>query len=165
MAYATPPQVSAGSPPTAAQFNLVRSDFEEVAKAPLGWVSSSTNQTVTNGTGPTVTLATTIQLHNVTFASNTLTIGETGMYIGVVRALWGPSTAGIRVAQLNVNGTSQWAEHITPGAPANWSQMNLATPFIAAAGDAITASVFQDSGGSLALLAGSSLFIKLVSRL
>lgn len=164
MAYVTPASFAAGTTPTAVQMNVLRSDLEEVAKHPVGWVSSSVNQTVTNGSGPTVTFATTLALRNVTFASNTLTIVENGYYLGIVHVAWGSSTAGIRVCSLIQNGHPA-SEHITPGAATNWSQQTLAMPFVGGVGDAITAGVFQDSGGSLALLAGSSLFIHMLGRL
>lgn len=165
MAYATPALFAAGTTPTATQMNLLRSDLEEVAKHPMGWVSSAVNQTITTSTSPTVTLATTIALRNVTFASNALTIVENGYYLAVLHVGWSSSTVGIRVCTLVQNSIAQGSEHSIPGAATNWSQQTLAFPFTGGVGDTIKASVFQDSGGNLTLAAGSSLFIHMLGRL
>lgn len=164
MAYATPSTFVAGNVLTAVQQNVLRDDLEEVAKPPIAWAYSTTNQTILNGGGPLITLSATYALRNITFASNTFTIVEQGYYLAVIHVAWGSSTAGIRVCTLNVNAVAKASSHITPGAATNWSQQTLTYPFIGNPADLVTASVFQDSGGSLSLLAGSSFYIKMLSR-
>lgn len=164
MAYSTLPSFSSGVVLPATSMNLIGSNFEAVAKAPVGWAYSTANQTVATSTSPTMNLVATYSLRNIAFASNTFTIAEAGTYLGIVHVAWGSSTVGIRVCSLVIGGVPQAASHITPGAATNWSQQTLFVPFIAAAGNLITATVFQDSGGNLALNAGSSLFIHMLSR-
>lgn len=165
MAYSTLPSFSAGVPLTAVQMNLVRSNFEETAKAPMGWCYSTANQTVNNGTGPVMTFAATYALRNVSFASNSLTLAEAGHYLTMVHVAWGAGPlAGIRVLNILLNGVSQAAEHDTPNV-SNWSQQTLFYPVICAAGSVISASVFQDSGAAVTLNSGSSLWVHMMSRL
>lgn len=164
MAYATPSLFVAGNALTAVQQNVLRNDLEEVAKPPIAWAYSTTNQTVLNGGGPLLTLAATYALRNVTFASNTFTIVEQGYYLAVIHVAWASNTVGIRVCTLNIGGVAQASSHITPGAPTNWSQQTLTFPFIGNAGNLLTASLFQDSGSSVNVLSGSSFYIKMLSR-
>lgn len=164
MAYATPASFVAGAPLTAVQLNLLRSDFEEVAKQPMGYVYSTANQTLGNSATVGLTFAANYALHNMTFASSALTIVESGLYLGILSVTWGSSTAGVRAITLNMNGTPQAANHQTPGAPANWAKQQLSTPMILAAGQVVTATAFQDSGGNLIIGAGAQMFIGMISR-
>lgn len=164
MAYATPASFTAGTPGTAAQMNVLRSDFEEVAKAPVAWAYSTANQSIANGTNVNVNLAATYVLRNITFASNTLTLVETGVYLAVVHFNWVANTTGLRSIRFLINGAISSEVHATPGAATLWTQHALTAPFIGNAGNTLTIQAYQDSGGALNLTSGSSIFVHMLSR-
>jgi hypothetical protein len=79
--------------------------------------------------------------------------GGAGKYLIELNVAWASNATGVRVLKLIYNGvTGIGSTTVAPGTTGEWTQ-SVSTVWSLNAGDYVTAVVYQNSGGSLAVSA------------
>jgi hypothetical protein len=83
-------------------------------------------------------------------ATDELTVPRTGTYLISASALWSPNTTGSRSLSIGVNGTSVGVSDQRNGTTGGATINNVSAPRRLVAGDKLSLSALQSSGGPLA---------------
>lgn len=155
MAYTTPVTKAAGQTLAAAEWNAgVRDNFETVAKPPYAWLYLTAAQSIPHASMTKVNWNASLILRGMTYSAGTVTISEAGIYRVQYLLYIASAAGGLRSGTIYQNGTIRWDCQMNPSnGTTKWgTSMDLNC----AAGDTVDVRVYQDSGGSLSLSAGST---------
>jgi hypothetical protein len=119
-------------------------------RIPAAHVTQTSGQSIPDGVSTTLAFDAerydTAAMHDNATNNSRLRAPVTGVYSVTLEVLWEFTGTGLRIAELDKNGTTQIAQHITQ--PAMGEQL-LATQVRLRAGDYVEARVVQSSGMAL----------------
>lgn len=127
-------------------------------KAPICRVRKSTNQSVANATGATLTFDGTsgeeFDPAGLLATTTRFTAARDGHYLAACNIIWASNSTGWREIRVLKNGTTQM-DLVTQNASGSPDYQNSITPVHLGVGDYIEFQGYQTSGGTLDVLAGT----------
>lgn len=155
MPWTTPITKSTGDGLTAADWNTyVRDNAEFLYAPPRVDAYHSTDQSIANASDTFLAFDSerydTDTMHSTVTNNSRVTVNTAGLYVVSAGVEFASNSTGSRQIVLVVNGSQSIAVTNTPsGATLGVVRLNVATTWVAAAGDYFQAQVYQDSGGAL----------------
>src|SRR5690606_5302466 len=120
----------------------------QIWEIPGGHLTAASNQTLPNNTLTTLTLGTTVALRGgMTIGPSGLIVPRDGWYTITASVRWAGNTSGSRQVRINHNGSPVLSDVATP--PTGAFAHSLALSTYCEAGDEISVSTYQSSGGNL----------------
>lgn len=120
----------------------------QIWEIPGGHLVASSNQAIPNGTVTNLTLDTTVALRGgMTIGPSGLIVPRDGWYTITGSVRWAGNTSGSRQLRLQHNGSPVLSDVIIP--PAGGVAHSISLSMYCEAGDEISVSGYQSSGGNL----------------
>lgn len=156
----TPYPFAAGDIATATRLNTRSTAIADLQSPPRCRAWQNAAQTLTTAVFAVVALDTedidTEAIHSTVTNNSRMTIVTPGRYRCIAQASFAGNVTGLRYVGLTKNSTAVARTQASAAPAANNGSWQCAEEILCAVGDFIEMQVFQNSGGNLALVAGSA---------
>lgn len=154
MAYSTPITWTAGSYPTAAQFNAnIRDNVSFLANPPACRVYHNAAQALTTAVEASLAFNSerfdTNTMHDTVTNNSRITFTTAGLYVVTLNVTFASNATGNRVTTIRLNGATYLAYDIRAAVNGDTTNVAVTTIYKFAAADYVEARCFQNSGGNL----------------